>query len=96
MSHDVAGITRIWVEGLVKSFELYPLEDQSVPKPNEWSDFLRTNPQYATGKDRIFAQHLAEDRTISEAMSPDHQRLAGTLIRISFTDDQLISMLQTQ
>ena len=89
---DAANTSRIGLELVADSFRLFPLPDVDIPEPSEWSDFLRQHPQYVDPRLRGFARLLAEDRNNSEQLAQDYQRLAGTLIRVTLTDEELISI----
>lgn len=81
------------LELVADSFRLFTIPDVNPPsEPTEWSDFLRQNPQYVDHKQWATTYTIAEDRTVLEAMSEDYQRLGGTLIRVMFSDKELIQM----
>ena len=75
-----------------ESFRSYPLAEQEVPTPMEWSDLLREKPEYVSALHMPAALEIASDRQIFEELPEPYQKLGGTLIRVMFTDQQLFSI----
>lgn len=61
-----------------------------IPRPEQWSDFIRENPQFLDYSIKSTAHILAADRKVYEGMDLAFERLAGTVIRASFSDEELI------
>lgn len=90
--HDTASITREMLGMLPDAFSLFPLQGQDQPQPESWADYLRENPYFANPSYKPVALEIANDRTVLETMSEEYQRLGGALVRVIFTDQELIKM----
>lgn len=92
-SAGLAETTRSMLELIPDSFRLFPLRDIEPPRsPNEWSGFLLQHPRYVDGRYKAVALCLAEDRLVLEGMSDDYQKLGGALIRVMFSNEELIDI----
>ncbi len=82
------------LDSLTQEFALFPKDDTTEPVAGQWADYLRQNPEYVdTGYYKAAARYFAEGgRQTCDGLDENRQRLAGTLIRITFDDEQLIQM----
>lgn len=60
-----------------------------APKPEEMASFIMRYPQYVTEHYRTAAWVMADDRSASEELPVNYQRLAGSLIRVMLSDQEL-------
>jgi hypothetical protein len=82
---------------LTETFRKYPLPPrESPPQPEEWARFLLRYPEYVEKGDKPMyegaAQAFAASRKSADELRPDMQRLAGTLIAMSFSQEELTNM----
>lgn len=81
------------------SFSLYPHEGTIPPASAQWADYLRQYPEYLETDYPVrgLVRHvLAHDRKLVEQsdLSPDHQRLMGTMILVAHSTEELIELVR--
>lgn len=78
---------------LPDAFRLYPHPDETRdPSPQEFSAYLMKYPQYATAHYDLAALEFASNRQSVVGLSPEMQKLAGSLIAIKFSEQELIAI----
>ncbi len=75
---------------VVEGFRIYPNEDFSGMKPEEWREEMIQYPGFVDGKQRLMADWYASDRKNVEALGDiDKKRLVGAIIGVLFTQEEL-------
>ncbi len=83
---------RLQLYSLAEDLESIPIQGVTPPEASDYAAFLREHPQFAHSYFKPAAFALAESREASEGLAPNMQRLVGTLIRVSFSDEVLVVM----
>jgi hypothetical protein len=92
-SDKLTKIARDSMTLIPESFRLFEIPGVRPPKdPSEWSSFLLANPNYVDGRFRSMAIIIAEDRAVLEGMDEDYQKLGGSVIRVMFSDHELLDL----